>query len=148
MLISSSRNKELPDPILNYIVNNHIVVGCWAVVLNGYSYPCFEAPVSVLTKNKFLEGYQDVNIICKYIPDYDTEVGISGGIPNESRTICDFLMYPKELSSDLYMPDIIEGYNEEYNGDFSKVYDMMDILGIDRGKLDYWLDHLDDYSDE
>ena len=46
------------------------------------------------------------------------------------------------------MPDIMEGYNEENDGDFSKVYDMMAELGIERGKLDYWLEHLDEYIDE
>lgn len=148
MLTSTKKLPEISEGLISFVMRNGIVVGFWATVLNGYSYPCFEAPLTVVTDDSFFRDYQDVVVNYVYIPSYNKSVGIVDGLTSSERTICDFLMYPKELGAGVYMPDIMEGYNEENSGDFSKVYDMMAELGIERCKLDYWLEHLDEYSDE
>lgn len=124
------------------------VVGETATIYNGYSYGDPNNTMLCRTNVRWLNGYFTGLRRFIYLANYNTVIGINGGFPNSERTICDFLMYPKELGAGVYMPDIMEGYNEENDGDFSKVYDMMAELGIERSKLDYWLEHLDEYIDE
>lgn len=137
-MLKANINRNISEEHLLNIIDNNIVVGNSANVLNGYAYGGINAPVSVLTENKILDGLATPLRYFIYLPNYDKTTGIRNNISNEERTICDFLMYPKELGIGLYLLDAMEGYEEEY-GNFDKVYEMMEVFGITREKLDRWV---------
>lgn len=140
-MLKANINKGITDIHLTNVIENNIVVGSSANVFNGYAYDGINAPVTVLAENKILDGLATPLRYFIYLPNYDKTTGIRNNISNEERTICDFLMYPKELGIGLYLLDAMEGYEEEF-GNFDKVYEMMDKFGIPREKLDEWIPHM------
>lgn len=136
------------DYWLDRISSFSSIIGETAAIYNGYSYGDPNNTMLCRTNVRWLNGFFTGLRRFVYLENYDDVKGIYNGFPSKERTICDFLMYPKELGAELYLIDTLNGYSEENDGDFSKVYEMMAELGIERGKLDYWLNHLDDYSDE
>ena len=140
-MLKANIKKNVTDEHLTNVIENNIVVGSSATVLNGYAYGGINAPVTVLAENKILDGLATPLRYFVYLPDYDKTTGIRNNITNEERTICDFLMYPKELGIGLYLLDAMEGYEEEF-GNFDKVYEMMNKFGIPREKLDEWIPHM------
>lgn len=120
---------------------DNFVVSDTANFFNGHSYSNPSYGIEVYTSNKDLNDLRTPLRRFIYLKDYDTHTGMIGNTPNEERTICDFLMYPKELGANLYLLDALEGYEEEY-GNFDKVYEMMKIFGIPREKLDSWIPYM------
>lgn len=120
------------------------VVGLGANIMNGYGQQSLCGNMTFLCSIKELDGLDSGLWRFVYIKDYkDNGIGFyNNGVTTPERTICDFIMYPDELSAGLWVWDALEGYEDEYNGDWSKVYEMMDILGISRKKLDSLLDDL------
>lgn len=127
------------------------IVGLGAVILNGYSYENLLGNVTYYCSCKEFDGLSSGVEKYIYLPDYPKpEMGLVEGCnhTNPERTICDFIMYPKRLGLDLWVWDLLEGYQEEYDDDWSKVYEMMDVFGIPRSKLDELLEILENMEME
>lgn len=138
------------DNVLEYFKSGRII-GLGAVILNGYSYENLLGNITYYCNCKELDGLQGIVESYIYLPDYPKlEIGLVEGCnhTNPERTICDFIMYPKRLGLDLWVWDLLEGYQEEYDDDWSKVYEMMDVFGIPRSKLDELLEILENMEME
>jgi hypothetical protein len=115
------------------------IIGIGAVILNGYSYEHLIGRLTYLCEDERIDGLCDD--VCRYIyikdykmPDY----GFENCISTPERTICDLLMYPDELDAYLWLGDALEGYleDDETPNDFHLVYEMMEVLGVDKHLLD------------
>lgn len=135
------RQRGIDDVALMKLLSNYIPVGNTANMIHGYSNSSIRSILQLYTPMKELNNCTTLLRRFIYLPNYDMTRGIKNNYPTPERTICDFLMYPKELCSDLYLMDAIEGYKEEF-GDFCKVYDMLKDFNIDKKDFDYWLDYL------
>lgn len=120
------------------ILLNDIPVSDTANFINGYSYTNISNGIKIYTPVKALHNTITPLRRFIYLPNYNTELGIIKNIPSKERVICDFLMYPKELSANLYLLDALEGYEEEF-GSFDNIYALMDILKIPHILLNNWL---------
>ena len=124
---------------LECIINDNKVVGLGATILNGYS------TVNPFGGLKFLAPCEELNGVYSsvfeyvYLNGYNNVIGYEeSNVSSPERTICDYLMYPNELNAGLYLLNTLEGYEDEF-GNFDKVYEMMDKLGIQRSELDKWI---------
>lgn len=135
-IVGTKRDYASDELMLN-MINNNIVVGCSAVSLLGYSSINVNYGINVYTPLKEFNGFVTKLRKFIYLPNYDINVSRLGSLPTKEKVVCDFLMYPKELSADLYMLDALEGYYEEF-GNFDKVYELMKELNIPNEKLDEW----------
>lgn len=138
----NSLSEKSVDSIIEYIVSNYKVVGVGATILNGYSYiPCIYG-LTIYTSVKDLNGFSSLLRKMVYLENYNSEIGYEeSNVSSPERTICDYLMYPDELNAGLYLLDTLEGYEDEF-GNFDKVYEMMNKLGIQRSELDKWIPYM------
>lgn len=128
------------------------IIGLGAMILNGYSYENLLGNITYLCCSSELDGVSDGVSSMVYIPNYkEVDTGVScNNFTNPERTICDFLMYPKELDADLWIYEALEGYieDDETPDDFHLVYEMMGHFGIDKSLLDERLADLEDMGSE
>ena len=116
---------------------NNRIVGKAATILNGYSYGQLLGNILVYTEVDFLDRMQVLTYRYVYLKDYNTEVGYEKYCcSSPARNICDYFMYQKELNAAMNIMDAIEGYDDDFNGDFTEVYEMMDFFKIDRKLLE------------
>lgn len=108
------------------------IIGLGAGILNGLSYEPIEGNVTVLSEvpetHKFNSG------LCRmyYIEGYDTSIGFEdSNVASAERVICDYIKY-KDIFNYYDVFEFIEFYGDEYDWDFSKIYDMAEKLGIEK----------------
>lgn len=122
----------------NYRVGH--IIGLGANILNGYSYEQLEGHLIYLCDCAELHNLTNGISKLVYIENYkEPDFGFENCVSTPERTICDFLMYPKELEKDFWLLDAIEGYYEEY-GNFDKVYEMLNHFGISHTKFDEYVE--------
>lgn len=128
------------------------IIGKGAVILNGYSYVSIIGNITYLTMDwKEMDEVDLYMTKYLYIPDYKMpDYGFENHITTPERTICDLMMYPEKLRASYWLPEILQGYMEDFEtpNNWGKVVESMKILGIKEERLyeelaDY--DLTDDY---
>lgn len=77
-----------------------------------------------------------------FLENYNTTDGfLNSGLPTAERVICDYLSFPDKLSANMYLCEALEGYLEEHS-DFSKVYNLMRVLKINKDRLQPYIDNM------
>lgn len=135
-------SEDSAEAMLKYTIKNYKVVGLGASILNGYSYAPYTCCLPVYTPVKDMNDIRGFFFRFVYLEDYNEEIGYEeGNIPSPERTICDYLMYPKELHAYLYLVETLEGYEEEYNN-FDRVYEMMKLFNIPKDFLSPYINDM------
>ena len=129
-------NCELPERILY----TSKILGRSANEIHGWTYPIAGgSKISVYTSCEARDGLVTCLRRFIFLDNYNTKNGfLISGLPTAERVICDYLSYPDRLCADMYLCEALEGYIEEHEN-FSAVYDLMQILKIDKGKLQIYI---------
>ena len=143
-LVNSASIEDLNE----YLVGN--IIGLGALILNGYSYENLIGNITYLSNCKEMGTFDTVVTRHIYIEGYkEKDYGFENHIATPERMICDFIMYPEELSADLWVHNAIIGYieDDETPNDFHLIYEMLDHFGVDRSLFDKRVEELEEIEE-
>lgn len=130
-----------------------ILTGNFALIFLGYSVT-WETTPDVLTDRYELNGirmYRRVNYC--YTPNLDKEHYVTKlkgfdkvYLPTAERVFVECIKSDLEFIDEGYFCDALERYMHSSNFDHDKLYEVADFFGVERSKIDYWLEEASDYN--